>query len=75
LIATSETPNSAPAADQEPPGAKKTDGAAQQMADVDRRGDHRAALLEQKGEIRGHRRSKREDQSKDHDKAVGLDAV
>jgi hypothetical protein len=56
-------------ADQEPLGAKQTDGAAQQMADVNRRGDHRAALLEQKGEIGGHRRSERENQSEDHDKA------
>ena len=56
-------------ADQEPPGAKQTDGAAQRMADLDRRGEHRAALLEQKGEVGGHRRSKRENQSEDHDKA------
>ena len=56
-------------ADQEPPGAKQTDGAAQQMADLDRRGDHRAALLEQKGEVRRHGRSKRENQSEDHGKA------
>jgi hypothetical protein len=38
----------------------------QQMADLDRRGDHRSALLEQKGEVRGHRRSKREYQSEEH---------
>jgi hypothetical protein len=55
-------------ADQEPPGAKQTDGTAQRMADPDRRGEHRPALLEQKGEVGGHRRSKREDQSEDHDK-------
>jgi hypothetical protein len=53
-------------ADQEPPGAKETDGAAQWMSNLDRRGDHRAALLEQEGEVGGHRRSKREDQAGDH---------
>jgi hypothetical protein len=42
------------------------------MAHVDRRGDHRAALFEQEGEIGGHRRSEREDQSEDHDKAPRL---
>jgi hypothetical protein len=39
------------------------------MAGQDRRGEHRAALFEQKGEVGGHRRSEREGQSEDHDKA------
>jgi hypothetical protein len=55
-------------ADQEPSGAKETGGAAQRMADPDRRGEHRAAVFEQKGEVGGHRRGEREDQSGDHDK-------
>jgi hypothetical protein len=55
-------------ADQEPPGTKQTGGAAQRMADPDRRSQHRAAVLEQKGEVGGHRRGEREDQSRDHDK-------
>jgi hypothetical protein len=37
------------------------------MADLDRRGEHRAAVLEQKGEVGGHRRREREDQSEDHE--------
>ena len=52
---------------QEPSGAKQTDGAAQRMADPDRRGEHRASVLEQKGDVGGQRRSEREDQSEDHD--------
>jgi hypothetical protein len=54
--------------DQEPPRAKETNGAAQRMADPDRRGEHRTALFEQKGEVRGNCRSEREDQSEDHEK-------
>jgi hypothetical protein len=38
-------------ADREPFGAKQTGGAAQRMADPDRRGEHRAAVLEQKGQV------------------------
>ena len=38
------------------------------MADLDRRGKHRPAVLEQKGEIGGHRRSDGEDQPEDHEK-------
>ncbi len=37
------------------------------MEDPDRRGEHRAAVFEQTGEVGGHRRSEREDQSEDHD--------
>jgi hypothetical protein len=55
-------------ADREPFGAKQTGGAAQRMADPDRRGEHGAAVLEQKGEVGGHRRCQREDQPEDHDK-------
>jgi hypothetical protein len=44
------------------------------MAGQDRRGQHRAAVLEQKSKVGGQRRSEREDQSEDHDKAAGLDA-
>ena len=47
---------------QEPFGAEETDGTAQRMADADRRGEHRAAVLEQKRDVGGQRRSKREDQ-------------
>ena len=36
------------------------------MADPDRRGEHRAALLEQEREVGGQRRREREDQSEDH---------
>jgi hypothetical protein len=36
------------------------------MADLDRRGEHSATVLEQKGEVGGHRRSERECQSEDH---------
>ena len=55
-------------ADQEPRGAEEIDGAAQRMANQDRWREHRAAVLEQKGEVGGHRRGEREDQSRDHDK-------
>jgi hypothetical protein len=55
-------------ADQEPSGAKQTGGAAQRMADHDRWGEHCPAMLEQKGQVGGHRRSKRKDQSENHDK-------
>ena len=55
-------------ADQEPSGAEETDGAAQRMADPDRRREHRATVFEQKGEVGGQRRRKREDQSEDHEK-------
>ena len=54
--------------DRKPSGAKQTDGAPQRMADQDRRGEHRPAVFEQKREVGGHRRSKREDQSEDHEK-------
>jgi hypothetical protein len=37
------------------------------MADQDRRGQHRAAMLEQKRQVGGQRRSEREKQSEDHD--------
>ena len=57
-------------ADQEPPGAEEIDGAAERMADPDRRGEHRAAVLEQKGEVGRPRRSEREDQSEDHEKPL-----
>jgi hypothetical protein len=30
-------------------------------------GEHRAAVLEQEGEVGGHRRCEREDQSEDHE--------
>jgi len=60
-------------ADQEPSGAKQTDGAAQRMPHLDRRGNHRAALFEQKREVGRHRRSKRENQSEDHDKRPMVD--
>jgi hypothetical protein len=50
-------------ADQEPSGAKQSAGAAQRMAGQDRRGEHRAAVLEQEGEVGGHRRSERQEQS------------
>jgi hypothetical protein len=49
-------------------GTKQTGGAAQRMAGPDWRGKHRAAVLEQEGEVGGHRRGEREDQSRDHDK-------
>ena len=55
---------------QEPFGAEETDGAAQRMADPDRRGEHRAAVLEQKRDVGGQRRSDREDQSEDHDERL-----
>jgi hypothetical protein len=55
-------------ADQEPPGGEEADRAAQRMADLDRRGEHSAAVLEQKGEVGSRRRSEREDKSKGHDK-------
>jgi hypothetical protein len=45
------------------------------MADPDRRGEHRATVFEQKGEVGGHRRSEGEDQSGDHDKRPAKDAV
>jgi hypothetical protein len=32
-------------------------------------------VLEQKGEVGSHRRSERDDQSEDHEKAAGLEAV
>jgi hypothetical protein len=51
-------------AEEQPLGARKD----VRMPDPDRRGEHRAAVFEQKGEVRGHRRGEREDQSRDHDK-------
>jgi hypothetical protein len=36
------------------------------MADPDRRGEHRAAVLEQKRDVRSQRRSERQEQSQDH---------
>jgi hypothetical protein len=42
------------------------------MADPDRRGEHRATVFEQEGQVGGYRRSDREDQSKDHRYASGL---
>lgn len=47
-------------------GAKEIGSAAQRMADPDRRGEHRAAVLEQKGDVGAQRRSEAEDQSQDH---------
>jgi hypothetical protein len=40
------------------------------MADLDRRGEHRPAVLEQKGEVGRHRRSERKDQSEEHEKRL-----
>jgi len=37
------------------------------MAGPDRRAEHRAAMLEQKGEVGGHRRTERKGQSENHD--------
>jgi len=59
-------------ADQEPSGSKEIGGAAQRMADPDRWGEHRAAVLEQKGDVGGRRRTQREDQSQDHGETAGL---
>jgi hypothetical protein len=36
------------------------------MASEDRRGEHRAAVFEQEGEVGGHRRGEREGQPEDH---------
>jgi hypothetical protein len=52
-----------------PLGAEEADRAAQRMAHQDGRREYRPALLEQKGEVGGRRRSEREDQSEGHDKA------
>ena len=41
------------------------------MADPDRRGEHRAAVFEQKGEVGSQSRSEREKQSEDHEKRPG----
>jgi hypothetical protein len=57
-------------ADQEPSGAKETDGAAHQVTHLDWGGEHRAAVFEQKAEVGGHRRSERKDQSKDHEQQL-----
>jgi hypothetical protein len=54
--------------DRKPSRAKQTGGAAQRTANLDRRREHRAAMLEQKREVGRHRRSEREDQSEDHEK-------
>jgi hypothetical protein len=40
------------------------------MADLDRRGEYRAAVFEQKREVGGRRVSERQDQSEDHEKAA-----
>jgi len=53
-------------ADQEPLGAEEIGGAAQRIADPDRRCEDRAAVLQQEGEVGGQRRSEREEQSEDH---------
>ncbi len=55
-------------ADREPLGAKETGGAAQRMAGLDRRGEHRATVLQQEGEVGGHRRSDGENQPDEHEK-------
>ena len=62
-------------ADQEPSRAEQADGAAQRMANQDRRGEHRAALFEQEGEIGGRRRADREDQPGKHDKGALLRSI
>jgi hypothetical protein len=46
---------------------KETGCAAQRMADLDRWGEHRAAVLEQEGEVGGHRRGDSEHQPGDHE--------
>jgi hypothetical protein len=45
------------------------------MAHEDRRRQHRAAMLEQKGQVGGQCRSEREKQSEDHDRRPALHAV
>jgi hypothetical protein len=40
------------------------------MANLDRRSEHRAAMLQQKGQVRRHGRRGREDQSEDHEKRL-----
>jgi hypothetical protein len=45
------------------------------MADQDRRRLHRAAMLEQKSQVGGQRRSEREEQSEDYDKRPALHAA
>ena len=59
-------------ADREPPGAKEAGGAAQRMADPDRGGGHRAAVLEEKGAVRGYCRGNGENQPEDHEKPSRL---
>jgi hypothetical protein len=45
------------------------------MADPDRRGEHRAAVLKQKARFGGQSRSEREKQSEDHEKRRASHAV
>jgi hypothetical protein len=62
-------------AEQEPPRAKETGGAAQRMADPDRRGEHRAAVFEQEGEVRANCRSEREGSVRGSREVARLDTV
>jgi hypothetical protein len=56
--------------DRKPSRAKEAGGAAQRMANLDGRSEHGSAMLQEKGQVGGHRRSKCEDQSEDHKKRL-----
>jgi hypothetical protein len=58
--------------DGKPSRGKETGGAADRVADLDRRGEHRAAVLEQKGDVGAQRRRERQEQSHDHGSAGRL---
>jgi hypothetical protein len=51
---------------RKPSRAKQVSGAAHRMAWLDRRGEHRAAVLEQEAQVGAHRGPQRKDQSGDH---------